>query len=317
MQPIETGVYLETTSRQGHLVITEERVILRRGSGRRALWSLPREEVVGTSSYQARVGRTMLLHLSDGGVLRLDAVPGRDALAVVALLGYARMLLPRTEKAAWVRNTVRTRLGRLRVTPDSVQLRSRINPFAKPHWQAPLSQVTGISSRRTPGLRMEHEVRLHTSDGQRLNLGSLPADRTIALTRTLGHVAAMPQVPDFVASGRAALWERIEPGSEGAPEAERFDGPQQPRLSRSARHVSQLSLRELRTGSRIASMVAVALLGAYLAAAIVTGRSLAYAAPFFPASTEPQSAQPADIIPGGASPTTPPSSTTSGTAHGK
>lgn len=310
MQPMQPTVHLETTTRQGQLLITEEMVMLRpRAAKHRAALTFPRARITGASSYRAGIGRTMVLHVSDGSTLRLDEVPARDALAVVALLGYARMLLPQSERAGWERKAFATRQGRLQVTSDTVLLRSRINPFAKPHWQAPRTQVTGISSRRAPGTRMGHEVRLHTTDGEVLNLGSLSPDRTIALTRTLGHIAALPEVPEIVVESRAALWDDARRTTGAAPEADDI-GYSRPTLRQlSSRRTTHMKVRELHLSTRVASLVTVALLGAYLAAAILGGRSFAYAAPFLPtnASSAP-SVQPSDLF---IVPATSPAQTTS------
>lgn len=297
---MEPTTHLVTRTRQGQLRITDEVVVVcpRREEKQGATLVIPRSEIAGVSNYRAHLGRTLLLHLRDGSQVRVDAVPACDALRVVTLLGYARMLLPATEPTAWARKSISTQQGRLQVTSDAVLLRSRLNPFAQPHWQAPRNLVTGISSRRVPGLRMQHEVSLHTVDGARLSLGSLTPDRTIALTRTLGHVTAMPQVPDVVAQTRAALWhEWADPAAEGTPEALAVERVRPTLAMFFARSSARLGQRELRLNTRVASIVAVFLLGIYLAAAVAGGSTFARAGSFLPVSGgSAPVAQPGDIF---------------------
>lgn len=193
-------VQITTPCRQGRLVITNETVSLvsQRWLRGRARWSVARENVAGASVLREPGVVGLAICTTDGVIHCVDPLLPGDALRVVAELGYAGGGSPALSASAEPRHVIRMACagGRAELGADGLSYHPRLPWRQARAWTLPLDQIAGASSSTRPGVRMLHDLAIHTTDGRVFALCRLRPDHALALARLFGHLyAALPTEP--------------------------------------------------------------------------------------------------------------------------
>nr|MBF6589845.1 hypothetical protein [Ktedonobacterales bacterium] len=281
--------------RYGKLIITAGSVGVRPIVGFRRKsrhWEVPREKITGVSSYGGSFGRDLVIHTCDGRHLRAEWVAPRQALPVIQLLGHTAMALPdELRLAGRARPHTRVRWGRLVISRDTVSLKPLFFIRHKHHWTVPRTAVTGVVTKRRPGMRMMYDVTIYTTEGEALRARRLAPDNAIHVSRNLGHVFGPLPMPPSARADHAALelaledmqestWETPEERWESSADMEWRREPQAPRRTSPRGWGARLSQRERALSIRFGTLAGLFLLGVYVTAALVGGKTLAQDAAF-------------------------------------
>lgn len=273
---------LESGSRYGRLIITEESVGVRSAvpaivPGRH--WLVHRDDIIGVSSHRGLYGRDLLFHTSDGRRFRAERVEPKKALPVIQLLGHMRMTVPESAPPARARRPARKakyrcQQGKLVISAETVRVKPRFLIPTRRHWRVPRRAVSGVGSVRRLGLRMTHDLTIYTTDGRTLHATGLSAESAIGVARSLGHVFAAPRMPEPVLAARAALWLANADPTELAREVPLEDGEMATARggSRGWRHA--VFARERGASVRFATLAALFLLCVYISAVVGGGGTL-------------------------------------------
>ncbi|HEV2456843.1 MAG TPA: hypothetical protein VGS80_00640, partial [Ktedonobacterales bacterium] len=204
---MEVTQALEAPCRDGSIVVTTTRV-QRKG---RPTWSIWRSHCSGVSVTSLSASFSVQLHVTDGRRLPILGIAHRDALLLIALLGYAPVEVPDARQAAQPSTELAApcRGGMLHVTRDLVAF-AGTSP-----WHTPRIAIAGVCAATGPetatllismhsgqivlvdGVAFEHALRAI------LTLGYLPASIP-PLTEVVAH-AAMPSARRRRGAGAASL----------------------------------------------------------------------------------------------------------------
>lgn len=186
--------------REGTLVLTETyaRLVPRGPFPRKSRWYIERGSAVGVSLHREGARYCAAVRTRSGDDLMLTRLLPLDALRLARLLGYAAGQLAASGDSSTSNGGPRVRCqgGTITLSGDTLAFVPGLRLRRAEPWAVAMDQVSGISSLRQPGVRLLHDLEIHTRNGQTYQVRRVRPDAALRLLDALGYIpGAMPEQP--------------------------------------------------------------------------------------------------------------------------